>query len=71
MPQATRELQIAWDHDNQMDAKALTHLKKQGYSFKGGMIRAPDGADPTDEDYSAIDYLCQEWDYGWEGVNGN
>jgi hypothetical protein len=68
MPQATRELQIKWDHDNQMDGKAMRHLSLAGFTFpKGGIIRAPEGYTPTDDDYSAIDYLCQEWDYGWKG----
>ena len=68
MPQATRPLQEKWDHDNQMDAKAITHLKNAGFEMKSGIIRAPAGYTPTEDDYSAIDYLCQEWDYGWEGL---
>jgi hypothetical protein len=46
----------------------MRHLSLAGFTFpKGGIIRAPEGYTPTDDDYSAIDYLCQEWDYGWEG----
>lgn len=67
MPQATRELQVAWDHDEHMDSKALDHLKAAGFEFRSGTIRAPAGYTPDGRDYSAIDYLCQEWDYGWEG----
>jgi hypothetical protein len=67
MPQATRELQEKWDHDKQMDAKAYDHLRSKDFQLSTGMIIAPPGYTPTDEDYSAIDYLCQEWDYGWDG----
>jgi hypothetical protein len=69
MPQATRELQIAWDHDAQMDGKALKHLRDRGFTFESGIIIPPDGETPTELDFSAIDYLCQEWDYGWEGCD--
>lgn len=69
MPQATKELQLAWDHDNQMDGKAMRHLIDRGFTFDRGMIIAPEGETPTELDFSAIDYLCQEWDYGWEGCD--
>jgi hypothetical protein len=31
-----------------------------------GMIRNIIGYKPTDDDFVAIDYLCNEWDYSWE-----
>lgn len=67
MPQATRELQLAWDHDRQMDRKAYRHLLCAGFDLQTGVVKAPAGYTPTEIDYSAIDYLCQEWDYGWDG----
>jgi hypothetical protein len=69
VPQATQELRDAWDHDNYMDKLALDHLKNSGFTWASGMIKAPEDYEPTEEDYSAIDYLCQEWDYGWIGVD--
>ena len=69
MPQATRELQETWDHDTYMDKLAIDHLRKRGFTFSKGLIVAPDGETPTEKDFSAIDYLCQEWDYAWEGCD--
>jgi hypothetical protein len=67
MPQATRELQIRWNHDQVMDSDATNHLLNSGnFYFSKGIIKAIPGYQPTPDDYSAIDYLCQEWDYGWE-----
>ena len=69
MPQASRELQLEWDHDEQMDRKAINHLLSRGFTFNAGIIIAPDGETPTDKDFSAISYLCDEWDYGWLGCD--
>lgn len=71
MPQATRELQERWQHNEYMDRIAIKHLLDRGYGIALGIVVKPStvGSDfePTEEDYSAIDYLCQEWDYGWDG----
>ena len=68
MPQATRELQERWQHDDFMDAKAIEHLMPN-FSLKSGWICRKDiDYSPTADDVSAINYLCQEWDYYWEGV---
>lgn len=70
MPQATQELRDRWDHDTYMEKLAWDHLRKRGFTFdRSGMIKAPKGYDPTEDDYSAIDYMCQEWDYAWNGVD--
>jgi len=61
MPQAPYELQKRWTDDS----AALSHLAPN-FTWRGGMIRPRDGYTPTQEDYSAIDYLILEWDYGFE-----
>lgn len=65
MPQATEELRAQWPGG---DTEAWAHLAKSGFIDDEGLIKAPSGYEPTERDYSAIDYLCQEWDYAWHGV---
>lgn len=66
MPQATEALRTRWDHYNKLDRKAIAHLRQVNFTWLKGIIRPPEGYQPTSDDYSAIDYLCQEWDYGYD-----
>lgn len=61
MPQATKDLKDRWLDDG----CALTQLGKN-FTYHAGIIRPVPGHTPTDDDFSAIDYLVQEWDYGYE-----
>lgn len=56
------------------DSKALEHLGFAGghhhrdkmFTLRGGLIQNVPGYRPTEKDYSAICYLCDEWDYSYE-----
>jgi len=61
MPQATDALQQQWT-----DSDALAWLAGN-FRWPGGMIKARPGYAPTDKDMSAIQYMCDEWDFAWEG----
>lgn len=61
MPQATEELRAEWT-----DETAL-HWLAGNFRWPDGMIRAKAGYVPTERDLSAIDYMCCEWDFAWEG----
>jgi hypothetical protein len=66
MPQGPYELHEKW----QDSGNALYHLDAHFNVNRGGVIRKKDAAyEPTAEDLSAIDYLCLEWDYGYEPGN--
>lgn len=42
-----------------------------GWKDERGIIIAPEGTrhtDVTPAQFAAIDYLCDEWDYGWRGL---
>ena len=68
MPQATPELRQRWH----CDACALKALQlafgpsPRFYLTRGGVIKPRVGVEPTPDELNAIDYLCQEWDYGYE-----
>jgi hypothetical protein len=71
MPQATDEQRIEWGGESGVgDDKAIRHLLKRGFVFtRGGIIHPPEDYDcrndPTDCE-GAIDFLCDEWDYGYD-----
>lgn len=68
MPQATDKLRIAWNDDDGIDdVKATRYLQERGFIFtRGGMIVASFDHEFNEKDYSAIDYMFQEWDYGYD-----
>lgn len=68
MPQATDKLRNLWNDDDGVDdVKATRHLQERGFIFtRGGMIVASVDHEFTEKDYSAIDYMFQEWDYGYD-----
>ena len=66
-PSASDKLRERWWPPDD-DGKPWRHLRTNfDLSIPDGIIRKL-RADyqPTDEDYSALDFLCDEWDYGWE-----
>lgn len=63
MPQATSELQVLWGTS---DEKALDQILPNFTISRGGIIRPKLNYVQTDKDLSAIDFLFQEWDYGYE-----
>lgn len=64
MPQATPDLRARWADDS----TALGHLHGRYLVGRGGVIQPLVGTVPTSDDYSAIDYLIQEWDYGYNEI---
>ncbi|WP_155635561.1 hypothetical protein [Burkholderia territorii] len=62
MPQATEELREEWT-----DTTALEWLAGN-FRWPGGMIRARKGYVPTEKDMRAVQYMCEEWDFAWEGM---
>lgn len=67
MPQANEALRSKW-HGKDCDG-ALAFDKIGSINFiwaRGGIIRPVVGYTPNAEELSAIDYLCQEWDYGYD-----
>ena len=71
MPQATDELRARWGgRDGIGEDKALKHLAGHGFKLsRGGIIYPPIGFDPKDDPtdcMGAVNFLCDEWDYGYE-----
>lgn len=73
MPQATDELRKRWGGENGVgDDKAMNHLLFHGFTFHQGIIHPPKGwdwKDPTAigmDTWGAVEFLCDEWDYGYE-----
>src|SRR5574343_813432 len=48
------------------DSEALDCLSSDRFFFDGGVIRCRVGIDETDDERSAISYLCAEWDYAFD-----
>lgn len=61
MPQATKELRERWD-----ECSAFDQIEWNFCCDRGGVIRPRPGYTPSPDDMSAITYLIQEWDYGYE-----
>lgn len=63
MPTGDPKLHAKWGGDG----PALRHLAENFCVSRGGIIyRRRSSYCLTDEDNSAIDYLFQEWDYGYD-----
>lgn len=64
MPSAPAELQ---DKFPGMDSEAIEVLEKHGWSMSPGFIWSPPAPTykPSQREWDAIDYLIQEWDYGY------
>ena len=61
MPQGPVELHEKWGEP----CKALEALNANFWD-DAGVIRPRRGDTPTEEEWSAIDYLCMEWDFGYD-----
>ena len=65
MPQASADLRRKWgDEGGAGDGKAIAFLEQHGWRQEGtGMWRAPSDRQPTDAEYEALTFLCDEWDH--------
>ena len=72
MPQATdeqRDLMERWFGEGVDTAGPLLFLEARGYVDDRGMIRPPVPAHRVSyEEGACIDYLCDEWDFGFTGT---
>jgi len=65
MPQATNQLRRKFPNG---DREALDVIEANFFINRGGFIQKKDPKyQPTDREFEAIDYLFQEWDYGYSG----
>lgn len=68
MPTASDEVRAVW-HNEQAgyDAGAFAFLEARGWSDDGHFYlnppRTPHVISP--QEYDAVEYLCDEWDYGY------
>lgn len=60
MPQAPEHLRASWN-----DFSAWLQLRPNFVERSGVILKKP-GYKPTEDDFSAIDYLFLEWDYGYD-----
>jgi hypothetical protein len=72
MPQASRasqELMNRWFGHPVADYGPMKFLQMRGWIFtRGGMIEPPVSAhNPSVYELACIDFLCDEWDYGYRG----
>lgn len=63
MPQASDELRARWGIDPD---RAFRTLSDSRFEIDNGLIRPRYAVFPTEDEYSAIDFLCDEWDYAWD-----
>ena len=64
MPQASKELRAMFEDDG----AAWKELGSNFCDDKGVIRRRDKTVEPTPKQFFAIDYLCDEWDYEWEGL---
>ena len=63
MPTASDDLRERWGHPDESVAEKFLELR--GYELlKSWNWRVPENHTPTDDELSAVAYLCDEWDYG-------
>ena len=68
MPSGPPELHEKWGDDG----VALRYLEERNFQVsRGGIIHGPLTREGTEEERSAIEYLCAEWDYGYQPRYGN
>lgn len=60
MPQASDELRDRWKDDG----RATEFLLKRGYKLAPDWTWLAPGQ-PEEDELSAIEYMMDEWDYGW------
>jgi len=68
MPQATEAQRARWGISEE---KAIDHLESRGFKLtREWTWLAPEGRVPDEDDWSAIDFLIDEYDFaGLEGVD--
>lgn len=62
MPQAPANLRDQWADD----FAAHDHLRGKIVVTRAGIIHPREGVTLSELDHSAVDYLCLEWDYGYD-----
>lgn len=71
-PQATnglRELMNLWFNDPVDETGPWNLLVSRGWTDTAGMLRPPTPSyNPSQIELACIDFLCQEWDYAYEGI---
>lgn len=71
MPTASDELreEIRKMFNGTIDCKEpLQFLLDKGYTEKAGMIRPAPRHIPTTEEWTCIEFLCDEWDFGYKAL---
>lgn len=66
MPQASSKLRKKWGWPDNGTVKATTYLKKRGWALtkRWTWMRLDGRTKPTKKEWSAMQYLIHEWDYG-------
>ncbi|WP_425540710.1 hypothetical protein [Rhodoblastus acidophilus] len=71
MPQASDELRSkmqTYFGDEIDDGGPMRFLEEHGYVIqRTGVISCPVGREITDKEWDCICFLCDEWDYGYNG----
>lgn len=62
MPSGPDHLHEKWGDDG----AAWKYLQSLGWTHTKGVIQPKPGHEMTDEERDAIEYLCLEWDWGYE-----
>jgi hypothetical protein len=67
MPSASDELRAEWGgQDGIGEDKAMAFLKEKGWHLsETWYYNHPTGHEPTEEEWRALDFLIQEWDFGY------
>lgn len=58
-------MNIEYDQWTGDDSEAL-QLLRGNFSDTAGLIQPRAGYKPTEADFAAISYLCNEWDYAYD-----
>ena len=63
MPQASADLQAEWPG---MDKEAIKYLQDRGWRLnrRWQWIKPHPSHEPAEREWSAIEYLIDEWDFG-------
>jgi hypothetical protein len=71
MPQASNELRslmLKWFGHEVSDYGPSLFLRARGWMDRGGIIEPPTPAhEPSLYELACIQFLCDEWDYGYRG----
>lgn len=72
MPQASDELRHLmgqWFGDEINDQGPLRFLEARGWTFPRGLCVPPVSSyNPTQYELAVVQFLCDEWDFGYNGV---